>query len=138
MRRREFLASTLAIGATPSAVAASAEATAYTLASLPAGARRGALRLDAPLSTEVEFVDRDAMARSHREVIANFRREHPEIDLADPDAFLILAKPRRAPGSYEVADCVCQCGHVTTNTSSCGGGGGGGKTKRGAVSRSRS
>lgn len=136
MRRREFLASSLAIGAAPTTAAATSAATAYTLAPLPAGAWRGATHIDPRSATEVEFVAPDALAQSCREVIAGFRGEHPEIDLADPNAFLILAKPLRAPGAYQVADCVCQCGHVTTNTSSCGGGGGGGSKARRANTRS--
>ncbi len=134
MRRREFLAATLTAGATPAIASDNAPANAFSLAALPRAARQKGetLLLDADPETRVEIVDRDAIAAGYRTILADFKSRHPGLDLADPEAFLVVDKPKRAPGSFEVA-CVCQCG-TSTPTSNCGGGGGG-KSSRGVKAR---
>lgn len=137
MRRREFLGAALGASAAPAMAKNGAPEQVFSLAALPHDSRKSgqSFALDADPETRVETVDRDVIAASYREVLANFKALHPGLDLADPEAFLIVAKPRRPPGSIDVA-CVCQCG-TSTPTSNCGGGGGG-KSSRARAARAKS
>jgi hypothetical protein len=136
MRRREFLTSTLAVGATAATPAgASTPAKQYSVTMLPPdrGLPGSEVTLEPPIDTTVQFIDQADIQQRYRDVLLHFRHDNPAVDLTDPNSFLIVAKPRQEPGAVEVADCMCQCGHAGSGGSGpCGGGGGGSKAKAAA------
>jgi hypothetical protein len=120
MRRREFLASALAVGATPTGTARAAiPSTKYSVAVLPRlpGSQ---VKIEPPIDATVQFVAKADIEQKYQNILRDFKNENPAIDLADPSSFLIVAKPKHEPGAFEVA-CQCKCGDLT----SCSGSGAG-------------
>jgi hypothetical protein len=131
MRRREFIVSTLAVGATAATPSrAATPSIQYSVAVLPPD--RGLSGGQVMLDTTVQFIDKADIEQKYRDVLLNFKNDNPSVDLTDPSSFVVVAKPKHEPGAFEVADCLCQCGHE----GSCGGSGGGTKAKAQAKSKS--
>ena len=123
MRRREFLASALAVGALPAGAArAAVPSTQYSVTVLPPASRLpgGQVTLEPPIDTTVQFVAKADIERKYQDILRDFKNDNPSVDLTDPNSFLIVAKPKHEPGAFDVA-CQCKCGDLT----SCSGSGGG-------------
>jgi hypothetical protein len=123
MRRREFLASALAVGAAPAGAARAAVAsTQYSVSVLPPASRLpgGQVTLEPPIDATVQFVAKADIERKYQDILRDFKNDNPSVDLTDPSSLLIVAKPKREPGAYDVA-CQCKCGDRTD----CSGSGGG-------------
>jgi hypothetical protein len=120
MRRREFLASALAVGALPAGAArAAVPSTKYSVTVLPPASRLagGQVTLEPPIDTTVQFVAKAAIERKYQDVLFDFKKDNPSVDLTDPSSFLIIAKPKHEPGAFDVA-CECKCGDRTDCTGS--------------------
>ncbi len=123
MRRREFLASALAVGAIPATTArAAVPSTKYSVSVLPANPRLpgSQVMLESPIDATVQFVAKAEIERKYQDILLDFKNNNPSIDLTDPSSFLIVAKPKHEPGAFDVA-CQCKCGDLT----SCSGSGAG-------------